>query len=79
MHLILGNIDSISIPYKLDNEKEGKLVINDINGKLLVEYKIDTTFDTILVDTNSMIAGNYFYTIYSSDKKIATGKFIVTK
>lgn len=72
-------INSITVPYKLDNGKEGKLVINDINGKMLFEYKIDTNFDNVLVDTNAMTAGNYFYSIYSSDKKVATGKFIVTK
>lgn len=71
--------NSITVPYKLDNGKEGKLVINDINGKMLFEYKIDTNFDNVLVDTNTMTAGNYFYSIYSSDKKVATGKFIVTK
>ena len=72
-------INSITIPYKLDNGKDGKLVINDINGKMLFEYKIDTTFDNLIVDTNTMTSGNYFYSIYSSDKKVATGKFIVTK
>jgi hypothetical protein len=71
--------NSILVPYKLENGKDGKLVINDINGKMLLEYKIDTTFDNILVDTNTMTAGNYFYSIYSSDKKVVTGKFIVTK
>lgn len=71
--------NSITLPYKLDSGKEGKLVINDINGKILFEYKIDTTFDNVLIDTNTMTAGNYFYSIYSSDKKVSTGKFIVTK
>lgn len=71
--------NSITLPYKLDSGKEGKLVINDINGKILFEYKIDTTFDNVLIDTNIMTAGNYFYSIYSSDKKVSTGKFIVTK
>jgi hypothetical protein len=71
--------NSITLPYKLDSGKEGKLVINDINGKILFEYKIDTTFDNVLIDTNTMTAGNYFYSIFSSDKKVSTGKFIVTK
>lgn len=71
--------NSITLPYKLESGKDGKLVINDINGKILFEYKIDTTFDNVLIDTNTMTAGNYFYSIYTSDKKISTGKFIVTK
>ena len=71
--------ESITLSYLLVPKKEGKLVINDINGKMLFEYKIDTTFDNLIVDTNTMTAGNYFYSIYSSDKKVATGKFIVTK
>ncbi len=71
--------NSIVLPYKLDNGKEGKLVITDLNGKILVEYTIDNTFDNVLIDTNTMTAGSYFYSIYASDKKVSTGKFIVTK
>lgn len=71
--------NSITIPYKLENDKDGKLVIYDVNGKLMFEYKIDTTFDNVIIDTNTMAVGNYFYSIYSSNKKTVTGKFMVTK
>lgn len=70
--------DKITIAYKLDNDKDGKLVITDLNGRSLVEYKIDNVFDNVIIDTKSLLAGSYFYTIYSSDKKLTSGKFMVT-
>jgi type IX secretion system substrate protein len=72
--------NSITVPYKLTDGKQGKLVINDLQGKVLVEYVIDTAFENVVVDTNTMTAGNYFYAVYSSEKKVnSTGKFVVVK
>jgi hypothetical protein len=70
--------DKITIAYKLDNNKEGKLIITDLNGRSLLEYKIDNVFDNVIIDTKSLLAGSYYYTIYSSEKKLTSGKFMVT-
>ncbi len=71
-------INSITLPYQLENNKEGRLVIYDLSGKLILEYKIDATFDNIIVDTGALAAGSYLFHVYSNDKILSTGKFMVT-
>lgn len=71
--------NNITIAYRLPLNRQGKLVINDMSGKIILEYSIDTTFDKVIVETNSLVSGNYYYSIYSDNQKLSTGKFVVTK
>ncbi len=71
--------NNITIAYQLPLNKQGKLIINDLSGKIILEYSIDNTFDNVIIETNSLASGNYFFSIYSDNQKLSTGKFVVTK
>ncbi len=59
--------DQITIPYFLSNgEKEGKLILCDINGKKIKEFKVDNTFNDLVLETQEFVSGTYYYYLLTS-------------
>jgi len=66
---------STTIKYHLDNSN-GKLVITDVQGKTISEYKLNNIAGEIILN-EQLHSGTYFYSLYSNDKIIATNKMVV--
>jgi hypothetical protein len=65
---------TIVIPYNLKSGQLAILKIFNTNGQLVEEKKIDSVFDTLLLNVKNYNIGTYFYR-YNNN----TGKFIVSK
>lgn len=66
---------STTIKYNLE-QSNGKLVITDVQGKTITEYKLNNTSGEIIVAEN-LKSGIYFYALYSNDKIISKNKMLV--
>jgi hypothetical protein len=66
---------STTIKYNLDNPN-GKLVITDVQGKNVGEYKLTDNSGEVIIAENLM-PGVYFYSLYSNDTMISKKKMIV--
>lgn len=72
--------DQINIPYTFpNNEKTGKVIIYDINGKMIKEFKVDNTFDNLILDTQEFSAGTYYYNLTTNSGVSNAKKIIVIK
>jgi len=70
----------ITIPYTLTNsDTKGKINIYDINGKIIKEYNIDSTFDNLILDTQEFSAGTYYYNLTTKSGVSDAKKIIVIK
>lgn len=59
--------------------KEGEIVLYDIQGKEVKRFKVDNTFDYLLISTSDMSAGTYYYQLQSSGQTSGAKKMIVIK
>ncbi|MES2726467.1 MAG: T9SS type A sorting domain-containing protein [Bacteroidota bacterium] len=65
---------STSIDYKLpDGINQGEIVFYDIQGSEIKRFKVDRTFDTLLISTDELTSGTYYYQLQTS-KGISGGK-----
>lgn len=72
--------DFIKINYSLPaNVKIAKVDVFDMNGKIVKTYKVDKTFNDILIDTNDLSSGTYICKISSNKQEISETKFVITK
>ena len=68
----------ITIPYTLtNNDTKGKINIYDINGKIIKEYNVDSTFDNFILDTQEFSAGTYYYNLITGSGVSEAKKIIV--
>lgn len=65
-----------SLPIDVEN---AKVLLFDVNGKLVKEYKVDNSFNSLFIDQREIPAGTYFYSIATSDKVLATKTAIILK
>jgi hypothetical protein len=72
--------DELTIPYKFNGkDKNGIIFMYDVNGKLIKEYKVDSTFDSLIIETGEFSAGTYFYKLVTSSGTSEGKKIIITK
>lgn len=63
----------------LKDEVEAKIVIHNILGNPIDEYKLPASENTVKIRAESMTAGIYFYTLYLDNDGVVTRKIIVKK
>lgn len=61
-----------------ENLKSPKLLIYDIVGNVIAEYKLSIGLNAIPILSGTLPAGTYFYSLVSANKKIETEKMICT-
>lgn len=72
--------DQVTIPYFLGNgEKDGKLILCDVNGKKIREYKIDNTFNDLVLNTQEFVTGTYYYYLLTSNGISNSKKILIIK
>lgn len=70
----------VTLQYKLpEGEKEGELILYNMQGVEVKRYKVDNTFKDVLIDNSQLPAGNYFYNLQTSKGTVGTKKMIVIK
>ena len=57
----------------------GELVFYDMQGIEVKRYRVDRTFNTLLISTSDIPAGTYFYQLQTAKDKTAGKKMIVIK
>jgi hypothetical protein len=58
---------------------EGEIVLYDMLNKEIKRYKVDNTFDNLIISSSEIAAGNYFYRLESTGENSGTKKMIVVK
>lgn len=72
--------DKITVPYELlNNEKEAILTLYDTNGRAVKEYKIDANFNSLILDTQELSSGAYYYNIVTKSRVLTSKKIIIVK
>ncbi|MCK9613874.1 MAG: T9SS type A sorting domain-containing protein [Bacteroidales bacterium] len=71
---------AITLQYELPNgETEGELILYNMQGMEMKRYKIDNTFNDILLDNTQLPAGTYFYQLQTSKGAVGTKKMVIIK
>ncbi|MBI4649599.1 MAG: T9SS type A sorting domain-containing protein [Bacteroidia bacterium] len=72
--------DFTNIPYYLPDETEGvKIIIMDINGKIIAEFDAMTGFHTLDINVKELSAGVYFYSLKTDGAIVQHRKMIIIK
>ena len=58
---------------------EGQIVFYDLQGKEIKRFKVDKTFDHLLISTSDIPAGTYFYQLQTANQSSAGKKMVVIK
>src|SRR3989339_1669317 len=62
--------NTTKVDYKLPEGVDvGELVFYDLQGKEIKRYRVDRTFDTLLISTSDIAAGTYFYQLQTAKDK----------
>ena len=71
---------SVTLQYELPKgEKDGELILYNMQGAEVKRYKVDNTFKDILLDNTQLPAGTYFYQLQTSKGSVGTKKMVVVK
>lgn len=69
--------DYITIPYSFpDNISKGQIMLYDISGKLIKTYKVDRTFTELIISTEQLSSGTYYYNLQTDTEVIKGNKII---
>jgi len=72
--------NTVTIPYNLPvNVNKAELKVYDVSGNLIKSFVVDHTFDNIVIQTNDLADGMYFYRIEAGEFKSETYKLSVRK
>ncbi len=72
--------EKVTIQYQLpQGEKTGAIILYDIYGKEIRKYKVDDTFNDILLDNSTLLSGTYFYQLITSKGAMGSKKMVVVK
>ena len=71
---------AVTIQYELPKEeRQGELILYNIQGAEVKRYKVDNTFKDILLDNTQLPAGTYFYQLQTKKGAVGTKKMVVIK
>jgi len=71
---------AVTLQYELpEGETEGELILYNMQGLEVKRYKIDNTFNDILLDNTQLPAGTYFYQLQTSKGAVGTKKMVIIK
>ncbi len=71
---------SVTLQYELPkNEKEGELILYNMQGAEVKRYKVDNTFKDILLDNTALPTGTYLYQLQTSKGSVGTKKMVIIK
>ena len=71
---------AVTLQYALPKgEKEGEIILYNMQGSEVKRYKVDDTFTDIILDNTQLPAGTYFYQLTTSKRAVGTKKMIVVK
>lgn len=62
-----------------DGANEGEIVFYDLTGNEIKRFKVDKTFNTLLVSTSDIAAGTYYYQLQTTGQNSDGKKLIVIK
>lgn len=66
------------IPYRLlDGYHEGTVILTDVHGNRIREYRVDRTFKSLYVNTSELPDGIYFYQLKTGNHISYAGKLVV--
>lgn len=69
-----------TITYKLPNGvNSGEVVIYDLTGKEIRNYKVDNSFSSLSIQQSEMAAGTYIYSLKANGQVIDSKKIVLTK
>lgn len=69
-----------TIDYKLpDSANQGEIVFYNQQGTEIKRFKVDRTFDSLLISTTDIPAGTYFYQLLTGSNVITGKKLVVIK
>ncbi|MFI5164430.1 MAG: T9SS type A sorting domain-containing protein [Bacteroidia bacterium] len=72
--------NSTRIDYQLpDGVNQGEIVFYDLQGKEIRSFKVDRTFDHLLISTSDIPAGTYFFQLQTTQQNSAGKKMVVIK
>jgi hypothetical protein len=72
--------DQAFIDYKLHTETvKAKITVHNILGKTMGDYDLPSTESRVKLQTDELVSGVYFYTVYLNNNGILTRKLIVRK
>jgi len=72
--------NSTTIDYKLPSgENQGEIVFYDLQGNEVKRFKVDQTFNSLLISTSDIAAGTYYYQLQTSGNISAGKKLVVIK
>jgi len=71
---------SVTLQYELPKEeRQGELILYNMQGTEIKRYKVDNTFKDILLDNTQLPAGTYFYQLQTKKGAVGTKKMVVIK
>ena len=74
-----GN-SAVTLQYKLpEGEREGEIILYNMQGTEIKRYKVGDTFHDLLLDNTQLNAGTYFYLLQTSKGVAGSKKRIVVK
>ena len=71
--------DVVKFDYSLLNNQSASVKIYSLIGSLVGEMEITSATGTLSLNTDKMEEGFYFYTLFSGNEKMESGKFIVKR
>ena len=70
----------VTLQYQLPKEEQqGEIVLYNIQGAEVKRYKVDNTFNDILIDNSQLQAGTYFYQLQTGKGAVGIKKMVVVK
>ena len=74
------NNGSAKIDYTLpDGVNEGDIVFYNVQGMKVKRFKVDRTFNTLLISTKDIAAGTYYYQLQTAGESSGGRKMVVIK
>ena len=70
----------VTLQYQLPKgEQQGEIVLYNLQGAEVKRYKVDNTFNDILIDNSQLQAGTYFYQLQTSKGAVGIKKMVIVK
>ena len=70
----------VTLQYELPKgEKEGEIILYNTQGVEVKRYKVDDTFNDLLLDNTQLPAGAYFYQLQTSKGAVGSKKMVVVR